>query len=165
MRPLGRLGVAIPDSGGSELEAAQRPPESLGFIDAAAAKKGQGLISDACWVLSPSWSGRKPETSGTLWRLEEPLEALPWPAVRGQAAQGGRRPQWLCQGPGKEQRVGEGPGEVARGPSDWRQSLRLDADRRRRRGGPSARGTLLAQTAGSAGEIGEGRQEGERHTI
>lgn len=165
MRPLGRLGVAIPDSGGSELGAAQRPPESLGFIDAAASKKGQGLITDTRWVPSPSWRCREPETSGTLWRLEEPLGALPWPAVRGQAAQGGRGPQWLCQGPGKEQRVGEGPGKVSRGPSDWRQSLRLDADRRRGRGGPSAWGTLLAQTAGTAGEREGGRQEGERHTI
>jgi hypothetical protein len=115
-------------------------------------------------LVRPSWWYREPETSGTLWRLEEPLGALPWPAVRGQAVQGGRGPQWLCKGPGKEQRVGEGPGEVARGPSDWRQSLRLDADRRCRRGGPSAGGTLLAQTAGTAGEMGEGRQEEERPT-
>lgn len=140
-------------------------PNPWALLMQRAPKKGQGLISDACWVPSPSRRCRELETSGTRWRLEEPLGALPWPAVRGQAAQGGRAPQWLCQGPGKEQRVGEGPGEVARGPSDWRQSLSLDADRRRRRGSPSAGGTFFAQTAGTAGEIGEGRQEGERHKI
>lgn len=155
--------MAILGSGGSELGAAQCPPKSLSFIDTAAPRKGQGLISDAPWVPSPSWSCRKAETAGTLRRLEDPLRALPWPAVGSQAAQG-RGPQWLCQGSGKEQRVGEGPGEVSRGPSDWRQTFGFDADRRCRRGGLSARGTLLAQTAGTAGEMGEGRQERERPT-
>lgn len=71
---MGRLGVAIPGSGGSELGAAQHPPESLDFIDAVAPKKGQVLISDARWVPSPSWRCREPEASGTLWSLRNLLE-------------------------------------------------------------------------------------------
>lgn len=82
-------------SGGWGRGASQRPPGALGFIDVAAPGRNRGLTSEGHRVPSPSWLCREPETAGCPWRLRGVFWALPRPAVRGQATQGGRRPKWL----------------------------------------------------------------------
>ena len=93
--------------------------------------------------------------------LVPPGDLLPGPAVgQGQPAQGGPRPQRLCQGPGEEQGIGEGLRKVAGAPGGRREALRLDADWGGRRGGAAGWGTLLAQaSAPTAGGKREGGRE------